>query len=156
MNAEDALSSALMNLHGLAQESGATVTYDPLPSVNAHHDHLVQVFQNLISNAIKYRREDVPPRVHVSAVLVDGDHWRFSVRDNGQGFDSKYAKLIFGAFKRLHGQDVPGNGIGLATCKRIIELNGGTIWAESDGTNCGATFWFTLPSAGLDHEFSDV
>jgi two-component system, chemotaxis family, sensor kinase Cph1 len=144
VSTEDALRWALMNLHELVRESGANVTHDTLPVIKADPDHMVQLFQNLISNAIKYRRGDDPVRIHFSAVRHDND-WHFSVRDNGQGFAPEYAELIFVAFKRLHGREVPGSGIGLATCKRIVQMNGGRIWAASSGNNCGATFWFTAP-----------
>ena len=144
VNSEDALRLAMMNLYEQVRESGASVTHDTLPIIGAGQDHMVQVLQNLISNAIKYGRVDERPRIHLSAVR-QGNEWCFSVRDNGQGFAPKYAELIFGAFKRLHGRDVPGSGIGLATCKRIVELNGGRIWAESGGTDGGATFFFTTP-----------
>lgn len=144
VNSEDALRWALMNLQELVRESGATVTYDQLPTVRANYDQMVQVLQNLIGNAIKYSRLDEPPSIHLSAVLQRNE-WLFSVRDNGQGFAPQYAETIFGVFKRLHGRDVPGSGIGLATCKRIVELNGGRIWAESEGKDRGATFRFTAP-----------
>jgi light-regulated signal transduction histidine kinase (bacteriophytochrome) len=146
---EDALRWALTNLHELVQESGATITHGTLPVINADPDHMVQLLQNLIGNAIKYRRADEPARIHVSAALY-GKDWHFSVRDNGQGFAPQYAELIFVAFKRLHGQEVAGSGIGLATCKRIVELNGGRIWAVSGGENCGAEFCFTAPYLGLE------
>jgi signal transduction histidine kinase len=106
---------------------------------------MVQILQNLIGNSIKYRGEHAP-RIHLSA-RFENNEWLFCVRDNGQGFDSTKSDFIFEPFKRLHGREVPGNGIGLATCKRIVELSKGRIWAESGGQNKGAEFWFTLPSA---------
>ena len=139
VSSEDALQAALMNLHEAVREAGAAITHDPLPLIKADHHHVVQLLQNLISNSIKYRRPDVPPCIHLSA-LLDRDCWRFSVRDNGQGFDPRYAELIFGAFKRLHGRDVPGNGIGLATCKRIVELNGGTLLGRKRGRGSRRNF----------------
>ncbi len=169
VNSEDVLSETLMNLHEPLVQSGATVTHDPLPLVSADHGLMVQVLQNLIGNAIKYRRKNEPPHIHLSASrlpAVEKDNvgngsvgkinkeWLFSVRDNGQGFAPEYAELIFVAFKRLHGREIPGNGIGLATCKRIVELNGGRIWAESGGPDCGATFSFTLPCVDGEHESS--
>jgi signal transduction histidine kinase len=104
----------------------------------------VQVFQNLISNAIKYRRDE-PPRVHVSAVR-EGRSWTFSVKDNGIGISPQYWDRIFGLFKRLHGRDIPGTGIGLATCKKIIEQHGGHIRVDSVPGE-GTTFFFTLAAA---------
>lgn len=124
-------------------ESGATVTHDLLPIVTASESQLSQVVQNLIGNSIKYRRPDVPLRIHVSAEH-QGDHWVFVFRDNGVGFDPQYAENVFGIFKRLHGSDIPGTGIGLAICKTIIERHGGRIWAESQKGQ-GATFYFTIP-----------
>ena len=104
---------------------------------------MVMVFQNLIGNALKYRRVEVP-RIRIEAVREE-THWRISVADNGQGFESDYAETIFKPFRRLHGKNVPGSGIGLATCKRVIERLGGKIWAEST-LGEGSTFHFTLPA----------
>jgi signal transduction histidine kinase len=100
------------------------------------------VFQNLIGNALKYRIEE-NPRIRIEA-MQEGNHWRLSVSDNGEGFEAEYAAQIFEPFKRLHGPKVPGSGIGLATCKRIIERLGGRIWAESTPRK-GSTFHVTLP-----------
>ena len=146
VNMEEALRWALTNLHEMVQTSGALVTHDTLPVVSAAADHMLQLLQNLISNAIKYRRVSEPLCIHLSAA-AEGKDWCFSVHDNGQGFPPAYAEQIFLAFKRLHGPEVPGSGIGLATCKRIVELNGGRIWAESGGKDCGATFRFIVPIA---------
>jgi signal transduction histidine kinase len=108
---------------------------------------LVQLFQNLIGNALKYRGAD-KPRIHVSAKR-QGEEWLFSISDNGEGIAAQYHLQIFGIFKRLHGQDYPGTGIGLATCKKIVERYGGRIWVESEAGK-GSTFFFTLPVAGPD------
>jgi signal transduction histidine kinase len=108
----------------------------------ADHVQLVQLFQNLISNAIKYRLPERPPQIHISAEQT-GQHCLVSVRDNGIGIDPNHAKRIFGVFKRLHGEDIPGTGIGLAICKRIVEKHGGNIWVESKPGE-GSTFRFTL------------
>jgi light-regulated signal transduction histidine kinase (bacteriophytochrome) len=106
--------------------------------------HLQQVFQNLLSNALKYRKED-PPEIHVSATH-EGAAWRFSIRDNGIGIDPAYKEKIFGVFKRLHrDQNYKGTGIGLAICQRVVESYGGRIWVESSAGN-GATFYFTAPA----------
>jgi PAS domain S-box-containing protein len=122
----------------------AEVTYDPLPTVMADRAQLAQIFQNLIANAIKFRREGVPPRVHVSAER-EGDEWVFSVADNGIGIDPEQANRIFQIFQRLHTRnEYEGTGIGLALCKRIVERHGGRIWVESEPGE-GSTFYFTLP-----------
>jgi hypothetical protein len=139
------LATALLNLQVAIAQSGATVTSDPLPTVVAEEVMLTQLFQNLISNSIKYKDQEAP-RIHVSAER-DAEGWRFAVRDNGIGVDPQDAGRIFGMFRRLHGNEIPGTGIGLALCKRIVERKGGRIWVES-GTGTGATFKFTIPSSG--------
>ena len=102
-----------------------------------------QVLQNLISNAIKYRRKNSTPEIHVSAKL-EGDAWVFSVGDNGIGIEPKYKQVIFQVFHRLHGKDVPGTGVGLALAQKIVETNGGKMWVESE-PGAGSTFYFTIP-----------
>jgi PAS domain S-box-containing protein len=144
---EEVLASALGNLNGSIEENNAAITHDPLPAIMGDETHLEQLIQNLIGNALKYRREDVP-RVHIAAREV-GNEWLFSVSDNGQGIAPQYRMQIFDLFKRLHGQQYPGTGIGLATCKRLVERYGGRIWVESE-VGKGSTFFFTLPaSAGF-------
>jgi signal transduction histidine kinase len=124
--------------------TGAKLSHDPLPVVAADAG-LEYVFQNLISNAIKYRRADVAPEIHVSA-REDADSWFFSVADNGVGIRPQSQKDIFSIFHRLHGNDIPGNGIGLALSQKIIQAHEGAIWVESEpGT--GSKFFFTLPKA---------
>jgi signal transduction histidine kinase len=113
---------------------------------------LEQVFQNLISNAIKYRREGVRPELHVSA-KSDGESWIFSVRDNGIGIEQQYQDDVFEPFHRLHGRDIPGSGIGLATCKKIVEANGGSMWLESKPGE-GSTFYFRLPQVEAERPLS--
>lgn len=143
-----ALAVAQENLEALIRETAATIESDLLPSIAVDSTQLVQLFQNLIGNAIKYRSEGVPPRVRVSAVR-QGPDWRFSVSDNGIGFPQEYAEHVFGVFKRLNRNTVAGTGIGLALCKRIVENHGGRIWAESQ-PGMGATFYFLLPGGVQD------
>ncbi len=139
------LGSAIENVQLAIVESGAHVTWDELPEVLGHAGQLTHLFQNLIANAIKFRGEG-PPRVHVSA-RRDGDLWVFSVSDNGIGIDPADAGRIFQVFQRLHGRDrYPGNGIGLAIAKKIVERHGGRIWFESQPGR-GATFSFNLRRA---------
>lgn len=140
---EDLLATVRKNLEVAISENGAVVTADPLPVVRGNESQLVQLLQNLVANAIKFRGEQ-PPVVHVSAVSR-GDFIEFAVRDNGVGFDPKYAPKIFVIFQRLHARGkYPGTGIGLAVCKKIVERHGGTIWVES-APGAGTTFFFTLP-----------
>jgi signal transduction histidine kinase len=142
--AEAALMAALANLTAAVARSGAAITYDPLPAVRIREVHLQQIFQNLIGNAIKYRRDE-PLRIHVSAERRDG-HWLFSVKDNGIGIGQEYKEQIFGLFKRLHtNRKFPGTGIGLAICQRIAERYRGRIWVESE-LGKGSVFFFTVPA----------
>jgi light-regulated signal transduction histidine kinase (bacteriophytochrome) len=134
---------ALMNLRRAIEETGAQVTYEALPDINADQAQMAQVFQNLIGNALKYRSE-LAPRVHVSA-RQQGEEWIFCVEDNGIGIPVEQRESIFGMFKRLHGRDVPGTGLGLAICKRIVENHGGRIWVESE-LGAGSKFFFTVPA----------
>jgi light-regulated signal transduction histidine kinase (bacteriophytochrome) len=137
------LAKALWNLQAAVTESGAIVTNDPLPTVEAEEVLLLQLFQNLISNSIKYK-DKAPPRIHISAER-DAKHWLFSVQDNGLGIDPQDCERDFGMFKRLHGSEIPGTGIGLALCKKVIDRQGGRIWVESEPGR-GATFKFTIPA----------
>jgi PAS domain S-box-containing protein len=139
----ETLRMVLENLQAAVEEAGTVITYDRLPVLNVDAARLAQVFQNLIGNAIKYRKPNEAPHVHVSASEGEGE-WTFTVRDNGLGFDSSYSDEIFGVFKRLHGRDIPGTGIGLAICKRVIESHEGRIWADST-PGVGSTFSFTIP-----------
>ena len=102
------------------------------------------LFQNLIGNAIKYRRPETAARIHISA-QEDGNQWRITVQDNSMGIEAEYLETIFAPFKRLHGREVPGTGMGLAICQRIVERYGGRIWAESTYGQ-GSAFHFTLPA----------
>jgi hypothetical protein len=143
VDTEAALKSALANLQGAIEDNHAVITHDPLPRVRGNELHFVQIFQNVISNALKYRGKDAPV-IHLSAQRKNRE-LLFSIRDNGQGIPPEYHARIFEMFKRLHGQDIPGSGIGLAACKKIIDQYGGRIWVESQPGE-GATFFFTVPS----------
>ncbi len=137
------LSKVLDNLKVAIAESHALVTYDPMPTVMGDETQLIQLFQNLIGNAIKFRREE-PPKVHVSAMQTENE-WTFEVRDNGIGMEPEYFDRIFTIFQRLHSRkEYPGTGIGLAVCKKIVERHGGRIWVEST-LGVGTIFHFTIP-----------
>ena len=141
---DHALEQAKGNLRAAIADTGARVTGDSLPTALADDVQMVQLFQNLIGNAIKFCRADVVPEVQVAASQRDGD-WVFAVRDNGIGIDRRHADRIFAIFQRLHRrQEYPGTGVGLAICKKIVERHGGRIWVESD-PGSGSTFFFTLP-----------
>lgn len=144
---EEPLKIALLNLQHHIEQNEAMINVEDLPTVLGDRTQIVMVFQNLIGNALKYRRVEVP-RIRISSVR-EGAFWRLSVADNGQGFESDYAETIFKPFRRLHGNNVPGSGIGLATCKRVVERLGGKIWAEST-VGAGSTFHFTLPAEATD------
>jgi two-component system CheB/CheR fusion protein len=143
VNAETVLAWTVMNLQMAISDSNAIITNDPLPTVSIDQMHFIQVFQNLIGNSLKYRKPNEIPRIHISAEH-QGTEWVFTFRDNGLGFDTRYSKHIFGVFKRLHGRQYPGTGIGLSICKKIIERHGGRMWVESSPGD-GATFYFTVP-----------
>lgn len=137
-----AMQDALTLLHHEIHDFGAVVSYDSLPVVLADRGLLVQVFQNLISNALKFRKSDQTPSIHISSVNQNGEAV-ICVQDNGIGFEEKYAERIFGLFKRLHRNEYPGNGLGLAIAKRTINRYGGRIWAKSE-LGKGSTFFFAL------------
>jgi PAS domain S-box-containing protein len=140
---EKVLAEALINLQVAVEESKAIITHDPLPTVFCDQPQLVQVFQNLLVNSIKFRGQQTP-QIHISAKQEDSE-WLFSVCDNGIGLDSKFGERIFEIFQRLHSRTAyPGTGIGLAICKRIVQRHGGRIWVESQPGQ-GATFYFTIP-----------
>ncbi len=143
IDADIVLQWALMNLRGIIQETGAVITSDGLPQIEADQGQMAQLFQNLIGNALKYRSEQTP-RIHISAEKR-ADEWVFSVSDNGMGISAEYNDRIFDLFKRLHGSKIPGTGLGLALCKRIVENHGGRIWVESE-VGKGSTFSFTIPA----------
>ncbi|HKN16858.1 MAG TPA: ATP-binding protein [Candidatus Sulfotelmatobacter sp.] len=140
----------LQTLSSAIEESGAMVTYGELPLIWAEHTQIAQVLQNLVGNAIKFRQQ-ATPMISVQAEKTEA-HWLFSVRDNGIGIAPESAKEIFVVFQRLHARaEYPGNGIGLAICKKIIERYGGRIWVESE-PGSGSSFKFTIPLHGEDEE----
>lgn len=140
------LENVRQNLQAAIAESGAAVTSERLPVIRAYRAHFQPLFQNLIANAIKYRSAR-PPRIHVSVQEKDGE-LRFSVADNGIGIEPEYHKKIFEVFRRLHGAKIPGTGVGLAICQRIVERYGGRIWVESQPGK-GSRFLFTLPNVAI-------
>ncbi len=147
-DAHEALGEAVKNLQAAIQESGALVTSNDLPMVLGDRTQIVQVFQNLIGNGIKFQRPDVAPLIHISTEEdLDDNRFRlFKVSDNGIGIEPRHFERLFTIFQRLHSKkEYPGTGIGLALCKRIIERHGGRIWVESEPGK-GSTFLFTLPA----------
>jgi len=139
------LADALSVLRNLIDETGAEVAVASLPLVHGDPSQLAHVFQNLISNSIKYRHDSRRPVIEISAERLDA-HWVIAVRDNGIGFDQRYADRIFGLFKRLHKEEYPGTGLGLAICQRIVQRYGGRMWAMGRPGE-GATFYFALKEA---------
>jgi light-regulated signal transduction histidine kinase (bacteriophytochrome) len=144
---EVALRQALLLADRQIVESSASVTHDPLPAVMGDSEILTKVLRHLIRNAIEYCGTP-SPRVHISSRQEHGG-FLFSVQDNGPGIDSAFQGRIFGVFKRLHGKEYPGNGLGLAFCRKAVEWHGGRIWVEST-PGSGSTFHFTLPPADYD------
>jgi signal transduction histidine kinase len=147
-SSEDVLEGALTNLRQSIEETGAAITHDPLPEILFDRAHLGQLFQNLIGNAIKYR-SDHPPVIHVQAAKR-GDQWIFSVRDNGVGIAAEHLDRIFEPFRRLHGRELPGTGLGLPICERIVKGFGGRIWVESEPGQ-GSVFYFSVVGADGAH-----
>jgi PAS domain S-box-containing protein len=150
VDTSNSLALALRNLDAAIREAGAEVECSHLPAVLADAGQLVQLFQNLVGNAIKFRTPDVPPRVQIEARRAPDDprQWLFRVADNGIGIDPKYFARVFMVFQRLHTrQEYPGTGIGLALCRRIVERYKGRIWIESEPGK-GTAFLFTLPEVG--------
>lgn len=156
VSTEEIMKTVLQNLQAAIEETGAVVTHDDLPRVAGHRLQLVQLFQNLVANAIKYRRQGVPPRIHISARAQDA-MWKFCVEDNGIGIDQKYHSDVFGMFKQL-GTVQEGAGVGLAVSKRIVEQHGGEISVTSK-LGEGSRFCFTLKAVKANrnrHENADV
>lgn len=141
-DAEQVLAYALDNLRKDIELSHAAISHDPLPALHIDPQALARLFQNLLSNALKYRRADTP-KIQIGAVREDS-MWRLAVRDNGEGIEKEWFERIFQPFQRCHGADIPGSGIGLATCRKIVTRAGGRIWVESQ-PGVGSTFFFTLP-----------
>ena len=136
------LGEAVAVLKKQIEESGAVISVEPLPTVQGETGQMAHVFQNLLSNALKYSRSEVKPTIHISSEQ-NGEEWIISVRDNGIGFSPRYSEHIFGLFKRLHREEYPGTGLGLAICQRIVERYGGRMWAEGRPGD-GAKFFFAL------------
>jgi light-regulated signal transduction histidine kinase (bacteriophytochrome) len=144
---ERSLETAFANLQTNIANRNAKITHDPLPVVMADGAQLTQLFQNLIGNAVRFCRDNVPPEIHVGANR-HGDQWVLSVKDNGIGIPRDQYDRVFEVFERLHGQKkYPGTGIGLVICRKIVERHGGRIWVESV-VGEGTTFYFTLPDTG--------
>ena len=143
---QEAVSWALRNLQQSLESAGGCITAGELPTVRGDLVQIAQVFQNLIGNAIKYRSRSRALRVSIDAYQSDNDFWTIAVRDNGMGIAAKFQEKVFTPFKRLHGGEIPGTGIGLALCRRIVEVHGGRIWVESEEGK-GSTFFFTLAPA---------
>jgi PAS domain S-box-containing protein len=144
IDSEAVFDQAIANLRVAIEEGEAVITHDPLPPLIADDLQIVQLFQNLLGNAIKFHGKE-PPRIHVSA-KQEGNEWVFSFRDNGIGIAPEYFDRIFVIFQRLHGrEEYPGTGTGLAICKKIVERHGGRIWVESEPSK-GSTFYFAIPA----------
>ena len=144
-DAASTLNEVLADLSVAIREADAIVSRDGLPRLRVPGVHLEQLFLNLIGNALKYRKDGEPPRIHVAAERNNRE-WLFSIRDNGIGIPPEHKQRIFGIFKRLQTEPkYSGTGIGLAICRKIVERNGGRIWVESGGPGKGSTFFFTLP-----------
>ena len=140
-----AIREAMSVLGTRISEAGAAITVSELPITRGDTRQMAHVFQNILSNALKYRKAAAAPAIDIAAQR-EGERWVISIRDNGIGFEPRYADQIFGLFKRLHNDEYEGTGLGLAICKRIVERYGGSMWATST-YGCGATFFFSLPSA---------
>jgi signal transduction histidine kinase len=137
------INNVIADLSEKIRETHAEISIDPLPALSVNESSISRLFMNLISNALKFRRKDVPPKIHISVQYI-GHEWRFSVRDNGIGIDSKYFNKLFIIFQRLHSrEEYPGTGIGLAIAKKIVNNYGGRIWVESEPGK-GSTFYFTI------------
>jgi signal transduction histidine kinase len=146
------LDQAIANLDGATREYDAQIEVGPLPNVIGDPTQLIQLFQNLLGNAMKFHR-DVPPRINVSAAPIE-DTWRFAVEDNGIGIAEEHFEQIFRTFKRLNGREYPGTGIGLSVCRKIVERHRGRIWLAST-VGQGTTFYFTISNQPPDVQIAD-
>jgi light-regulated signal transduction histidine kinase (bacteriophytochrome) len=142
------MAQALKTMEGRISEAKAKLTVEPLPVVYGDTSQFAQLFHNLLSNSLKYVRRDVPPEIEVSAQREDAN-WVISFRDNGIGFEPRFAQQIFGLFKRLHKDEYSGTGLGLAICRRIVERYKGEIEAEGRPGH-GATIYISLPVLKAD------
>ena len=142
VDCSEVLYAATSNLEVAIREAGAVIDHDDLPQVIGDEGQLIQVFQNVIGNAVKFHGEE-PPRICIDAKLV-GDEWVFSVKDNGIGIDPQFFERIFLVFQRLNGTDYPGTGIGLSIARKVVQRHGGRMWLESQPGQ-GSTFYFTVP-----------
>lgn len=140
----DVLSEVESNLKQQILSTGATISRGHLPFLRVHRTHLLQLLQNLIGNSIKYRSPHRLPRIEVASTLAGAGMSELLIKDNGIGMAAEYHERIFGVFKRLHARSVPGTGIGLAICKKIVQHYGGAIWVDST-VDSGSTFHLTLP-----------
>lgn len=147
IDCNEALQTALSNLRGAIDSSGAKIDCGELPHIMANHVEIVRLFQNLVGNAVKYRSER-PPEINIAASKNDRE-WMFEVADNGIGIPEREQERIFSVFHRLHGKELPGSGIGLATCVKIVEHHGGRIWVDSQ-LGVGSTFKFTIRASEGD------
>ncbi|MBC7925771.1 MAG: PAS domain-containing protein [Bryobacteraceae bacterium] len=136
---------AMMNVDAMAKQTEATITSDPLPSLHADQAQLALIFQHVLTNAMKFRADEAP-KIHVSSRPANNGFVEIAIADNGTGIDPQYHERIFGVFKRLVGKEVPGTGIGLAICRKIVEAQGGRMWVDSEAGR-GSVFRFTLPAA---------
>jgi signal transduction histidine kinase len=144
VSVSDVVETVMGFLASLLTETGTEIIYGPLPTLEADRVQLKQLFQNLISNAIKFRRDGAPPVIRITAEPMESG-WQFAVKDNGKGIPEEIQKSIFEPLKRFAQDEVPGSGLGLAVSRRIVERHGGSIWVESE-PNQGSTFSFTLPA----------
>ncbi len=139
---EPILNDVIFNLQEAIKESGAVITHDPLPTLKVDRIQFLQLFQNFLSNAIKFRNVD-PPKIHIGVKRLS-NYWIFSIKDNGIGIDPKYHDRLYNIFYRLHTkEEYPGTGIGLPICKKIVQRYGGEVWVESE-LGKGSTFYFTI------------